>query len=120
MKEKLKKISENFWVCLGLLFGIVIFGFIAGSITLFLLHSLFPSLPLEAVTPPANNIGDWRSLVVIAIGCLAILCFMLIRAWTSQPIAKLIEKGFAKWDAAVARGGAVVEWIGRFVLSKPA
>jgi hypothetical protein len=120
MKKTLSKIVEYFWVCLGFLFGIVFFGFLAGALTIFLLRTLVPSLPLEAVTPPANNIADWRSLAVIAIGCLAILCFFLIRLLVSQPLGKLIEKGFAKWDAAVGRGGPVVEWIGQFILSKPA
>ena len=120
MKEKLSKIVESFWVCLGFLFGIVIFGWVAGALIIFLLRTLVPSLPLEAVTPPANNIADWRSLALIAIGCVAILCFFLIRSLVSQPLGKLIEKGFAKWDAAVARGGPIVEWIGRFILSKPA
>src|SRR5262249_5579415 len=78
-----------------------------------------PSLPIKAVTPPANNIADWGSWV-IAVGCLAILCFFLIWSWVSQPLGKLIEKGFTKWDAAVARGGSVVERIRQFILSKPA
>jgi hypothetical protein len=120
MKEKLSKIVESFWLCLGFLFGIVIFGWSAGMLIIFLLRTLVPSLPLEAVTRTANNIADWRSLAVIAIGCVAILCFLLIRSLLSQPLGKLIEKGFAKWDAVVARGGPVVEWIGRFILSKPA
>jgi len=83
-----------------------------------MVRSLAPSFPWEAVTPPAHNIGDWRSLVVIAIGCLAILCFFLIRSLVSPPLGKLIEKSFAKWDAAVSRE-RVPKWIGQFILSRP-
>jgi hypothetical protein len=115
MKAMLKKIGEYFSVCLAVLFA----GYLAGWLTLFVLHSLIPSFPMEAVTPPANDLADWRSLMVIAIGCLAMLCFFFIRSLVSQPLGKLIEKGFTKWDAVVARGGSVVEWIGRFILSKP-
>jgi hypothetical protein len=84
MKKTLGKIVEYFWVSLGFLFMIAFFGFLAGGLTIFLLRTLVPSLPLEAVTPPANNIADWRSLVVIAIGCLAILCFFLIQSLVSR------------------------------------
>jgi len=120
MKKTLSKIVDSFWLCLGVLFGVVIFGFLVGGVTILVLRSLFPSLPWESVTPPANNIADWRTLAVIAIGCVAFLCFRLIWLLVSQPLGKLIEKGFVKWDAAVARGGSVVEWVGQFVLSKPA
>ncbi len=120
MNTILKKIGEWAGIGLGVLFGIVFFGFLAGALTILVLHSLVPSFPVEAVMPPADNIADWRSLAVIAIGCLAILCFFFIRFLLSRPLGKLIEKSFAKWDAAVARGGSVVEWIGRFILSKPA
>jgi hypothetical protein len=120
VKTLLNKIGEYVAICFGVLFGIVIFGFIAGAVTILVLRGLIPSLPWESVTPPADNIADRRSLAVIAIGCLAILCFFFIRRLVSRPLGKLIEKGFAKWDAAVARGGSVVEWMGQFILSKPA
>jgi hypothetical protein len=116
MKTILSKIGEYVSICFGVLIGITFFGFLAGGLTIFVLRSLIPSLPWESVTPPAHNIADWRSLAVIGIGCLAILCFFFIRRLVSRPLGKLIEKGFAKWDAAVARGGSVVEWIGQFIL----
>jgi hypothetical protein len=120
MKTILEKIGEYVSIGFGALIGIALFGFLAGGLTIFVLRSLIPSLPWESVTPPAHNIADWRSLAVIAIGCLAILCFFLIRSLVSPPLGKLIEKSFAKWDTAVARGGSVVEWMGQFILSKPA
>jgi hypothetical protein len=86
----IEKIGEYFGVCLGFLFAIAIFGFFAGGLTIFLLRTLVPSLPLEAVTPPANNIADWRSLAVIAIGCVAFLCFFVIRSLVSRPLGKSI------------------------------
>ncbi len=86
------------------------FGFLAGELTIFLLHILVASLPVEAISPPANNIADWRSLVVIAIGSVAILCFFIIRALVSRPLGKLIEKCFVRWDAVVARGGRISKW----------
>lgn len=119
VKTVLNKIGDYIAICFGVLFGIVIFGFLAGGLTIFVLRSLIPSLPWESVMPPAHNIADWRSLAVIAIGCVAILCFFLIRRLVSRPIGKLIEKGFAKWDATAARWGSVVEWMGQFILSKP-
>lgn len=119
MKTILKKIGDWVAICIGFLLGIAIFGFLAGGLTIFLFHILFSSVSIDAVTPPANNIADWRSLVVIAIGCLAFLCFFLIRSLVSRPLGRLIEKGFVKWDAIVARGGRISKWIGQFVLSKP-
>lgn len=73
---------------------------------------------MEAVTPPANNIADWRSLVVIAIGCLAVLCFFLIRSLVSRPLGKLIEQSFARWDAVAARRSGM-GWLAQFILPKP-
>jgi hypothetical protein len=104
MKTTLKKIREWAEVCFGVAFGIAFFGYLAGALTILLFHTLVPTFPVEAVMPPADNIADWRSLVVIAIGCLAILCFFLIRSLVSRPLSGLIEKSFAKWDAVVQRG----------------
>jgi hypothetical protein len=118
MKTTLKKIREWAEVYFGVVFGIAFFGYLAGALTILLFHTLVPTFPVEAVMPPADNIADWRSLVVIAIGCLAILCFFLIRSLVSRPLSGLIEKSFAKWDAVVQRG-RVSKWFGQFLLSKP-
>jgi hypothetical protein len=114
----LKKIGEWATIGFGAVVGVAFAGFLAGALTIFMVRSLAPGFPWEAVTPPAHNIGDWRSLVVIAIGCLAILCVFLIWSLVSPPLGKLIEKSFAKWDAAVSRE-RVPKWIGQFILSKP-
>jgi hypothetical protein len=119
MKAVISKIGEWVAICFGLLFGIAIAGFLAGGLTIFLLRELVPSFPGEFFAPIAHNIADWRSLVVIAIGCLAFLCFFFIRALVSRPLGKLIEKSFVKWDAVGARGGRISKWIGEFVLTKP-
>lgn len=80
------------------MFGIAFGGFIVGGLTIWVLRSLIPSLPWESVTPPADNIADWRSLAVIAIGCLVFLCFLLIRflvsrtSWMIQRRAKETQK----------------------------
>jgi hypothetical protein len=119
MKTTLKKIREWAEVCFGVAFGIAFFGYLTGALTILLFHTLVPTFPVEAVMPPADNIADWRSLVVIAIGCLGILCLFLIRSLVSRPFSGLIEKSFANWDAVVQRG-RVSKWIGQFILSKPA
>jgi hypothetical protein len=100
---RVAKILAHVFESVRALIGIAFAGFLAGAVTIFLFHVLAPSLPVEAITPPAHNIADWRSLVVIAIGCLAILCFFLIRSLVSRPLGELIENSFAKWDAVVAR-----------------
>lgn len=118
----MKKIIEKVWngvaICVGVVFGIACFGWLAGAVAILLLNFLLPKFPADSVMPPANNIADWRSLVVIAIGCLAILCFFAIKSVVSRPLGKLVEKGFAKWDSIIARRPSL-EWIGQFVLSKP-
>ena len=119
IKTILKKIGNWVGICVGFLFGIAIFCFIVGGLTIFLVRELVPSFPGEFFAPIAHNIADWRSLVVIAIGCLAFLCFFVIRSLVSRPLEKLIEKSFVKWDAVVARGGRISKWIEQFVLSKP-
>ena len=98
--------------------GIALFGFLVGAVTIFLFRALVPGFPLDAITPPADNIADWRSLVVIAIGCLAFLFFVAIKSLVSRPLAKVIEKAYAKWDAVVARNPGVA-WLAQFVLPKP-
>jgi hypothetical protein len=119
MKTTLKKIGEWAEVLFGAVLGVAFFGYLAGALTILLFQTLVPTFPVEAVMPPADNIADWRSLVVIATGCLAILCFFLIRSLVSRPLSGLIEKSFAKWDAVVQRG-RVSKWFGQFILSKPA
>ena len=114
----LKKTGEWATIGFGFLCGIVIAGYLVGALTILLFHTLAPKFPLEAITPPAHNIADWRSLVVIAIGCLAILCFFLIRSLVSQPLGKLIENSFAKWDTVVARSPSAA-WVAQFILPKP-
>ncbi len=118
----MKKIIEKIWngiaICLGVVFGIAFFGWIGGALAIFLLNALLPKFPVDAVMPPANNIADWRSLVVIAIGCVAIACFLLIRSLVSAPLRALIEKSFNRWDAIVARRSGVA-WMAQFILPKP-
>ena len=114
----LKKIGEWATIGFGFILMWIFFGFLAGAVTIFLFHILAPSFPVEAITPPAHNIADWRSLVVIAIGCLAIACFLAIKSLVSRPLAKLIEKAFARWDTAVAHSPGVA-WLAQFILPKP-
>lgn len=118
----MKKIIEKIWngvaICFGVVFGIAFCGWLAGAIAILLLNALLPKFPVHAVMPPANNIADWRSLVVIAIGCVAIVCFLLIRSLVSAPLRALIEKSFARWDAIVARRSNVA-WVAQFILPKP-
>ena len=118
MKKIITKIGDRFAICFGVVFGIAFFGFLAGALAILLFHGLVPTFPMQALMPPANNIADWRSLVVIAIGCVAILCFFVIRSLVSRLLRALIEKGFAKWDAVAARR-RVPRWIGLFILSAP-
>lgn len=118
----MKKIIEKIWngvaICFGIVFGIAFCGWLAGALVVFLLRTFAPRIPVEAVMPPADNIADWRSLVVIAIGCVAILCFLLVRSLISRPLGALIEKSFIRWDAVVARTSGVA-WVAEFILPKP-
>jgi len=114
----LKKIGEWAVIGFGVLLGIVFAGFLAGALTIFLVSELVPSFPGEFFAPLAHNIADWRSLVVIAIGCLSILCLFVIRSLVSRPLGKLIEKSFARWDAVFARRPGVA-WVAQFILPKP-
>jgi hypothetical protein len=118
LKTTLKKIGEWVTLAVGAAIGIAFAGFLAGGVTIFLFRSLVPSVWIEDITPPANNIADWRSLVVIAIGCLAIVCFLAIKSLLSRPLGKLTEKSFERWDAVVAHRSGV-EWLAQFILPKP-
>jgi hypothetical protein len=63
--KKIGEIGEYVPVCFGVLIGIAFFGFLAGGLTMFLLHTVLPSFPVEAVTPPADNMqtgGAWQLL----------------------------------------------------------
>jgi hypothetical protein len=59
----LKRIGEWATIAFGAVLGIAFAGFLVGAITIFLFHVLAPSLPVEAIAPPAHNIANWRSLV---------------------------------------------------------
>lgn len=118
MKKIIGKIWNGVAICFGIVFGIAFFGWLAGAIAILVLNALLPKFPVDAVMPPANNIAHWRSLVVIAIGCVAIACFLLIRSLVSAPLRTLIEKSFARWDTIVARRSGVA-WAAKFILPKP-
>jgi hypothetical protein len=118
----MKKLIEKIWnwvaICFGVVFGIAFFGWIAGALVVLLLGALLPKFPVDAVMSPANNIADWRSLVTIAIGCVAIACFLAIKSLFSRPLEKLIEKSFARWDAVIGRASGLA-WVAQFILPKP-
>jgi hypothetical protein len=84
MKAILEKIWEYVSICLGFCLGIAWVGFLAGALIILLAGKLVPSFPSEFFAPVAHNIADWRSLVVIAIGCLAIGCIFLILTVVSR------------------------------------
>jgi hypothetical protein len=84
MKPILEKIGKYVLICVGCLAGTAFLGWLAGSFTIFLVNKVVPSFPGEFFAPAAHNIADWRNLVVVAIGWVAILCFFLIRYLVSR------------------------------------
>jgi hypothetical protein len=119
MKRTIKKIGDSVGICFGFILGIAFFGWLAGALTVLLCHALVPTFPMESVMPPMHNIAHWRSLLLIAIGCVAFLSVRLIWSVVSRPLRNLIEKGFVKWDVLSTGHGPIVKWFGQFILSKP-